>query len=301
MADHAPRYPSYDSDIEPYEEKLTGNSVTPYGLGQPGRANYPEESAPLFLSDYDDEPDPSEYMPPARRKRGSYISSRILAAVLASTAIAFLVAMYNSDAARDVIASAKASTTAVLSAASAAVQPNSTQPTPPKVRDVQLKDPTRLSAPGQSAPESQPPAPAPRSVTVAAVTPSRDDIKSAYQSALQGGAPQTATAPEPTVPADVVHHLDPNEIAALLKRAEPLIASGDLAAARLVLRRAAEAGDARAAMMLAGTYNPSILEKLGVHGVVPDLAMARSWYEKARQFGAPEAASQLELLASKQH
>jgi TPR repeat protein len=294
MVDHAPRYPSYDPDIEPYEEKLTGHSVAPYRFGQSDRTNYREESVPLFLSDYDDEPDPSEYMPPVRRKRGSYITSRILAAALASAAVAILVALFSSDAARDVIASAKASSTAVLSAASAAVQANSTQATQPKARDVLLKDPTRLSAPEN-------PAPAPRAVTTAAVAPTREDIKTAYQSALQSGAPQTAAVPELAIPGDAIHQLDPNEVASLLKRADALIASGDLAAARLVLRRAAEAGDARAALTLAGTYDPTVLEKLGVHGVVPDLAMARSWYEKAKQFGASEATSQLELLASKQH
>jgi len=66
-------------------------------------------------------------MTAARKNRGSYISSRILAGVSASAAIAILVALFSSDAARDIIANAKASTTAVLSAASAAVQPNSTQ------------------------------------------------------------------------------------------------------------------------------------------------------------------------------
>ena len=80
-----------------------------------------------------------------------------------------------------------------------------------------------------------------------------------------------------------------------------MIASGDPAAARLVLRRAADAGDARAAMTLAETYDPAILEKLGVHGVVPDLDMARGWYEKAKKLGASEATQRLELLASKQH
>ena len=103
------------------------------------------------------------------------------------------------------------------------------------------------------------------------------------------------------IPGDAIHHLDPNEIASALTRGAALIASGDLAAARLVLRRAADAGDARSAMTLAETYDPAILEKLGVHGVVPDLAKARGWYEKARQFGATEAAQRLELLASKQH
>jgi len=98
---------------------------------------------------------------------------------------------------------------------------------------------------------------------------------------------------------DAIHRLDPNEIASSLRRADDLIASGDLAAARLVLRRAANAGDARAAMALAGTYDPVILEKLGVHGFVPDVAMARVWYEKAKKFGSAEAPQRLELLASK--
>jgi TPR repeat protein len=102
-------------------------------------------------------------------------------------------------------------------------------------------------------------------------------------------------APEPSIH----HHLDPDAIASLLKRADALIASGDVAAARLVLRRAADAGDAHAAMTLAETYDPAFLEKLGVHGFVPDLAMARSWYEKARAFGSAEAPQRLETLASK--
>ena len=106
---------------------------------------------------------------------------------------------------------------------------------------------------------------------------------------------------EPPAPEPPIHHLDPDAIVSLLKRADALIASGDVAAARLVLRRAADARDAHAAMTLAETYDPSFLEKLGVHGFVPDLAMARGWYEKAKQFGATEATQRLELLASKQH
>ena len=55
------------------------------------------------------------------------------------------------------------------------------------------------------------------------------------------------------------------------------------------------AGDARAAMTLAGTYmiHSMILEKLGVHGFVPDVAMARVWYEKAKKFGSAEALGQV--------
>jgi len=297
MVDQTPRYRSYDPDIEPYDENLTDHPIAPYKFGQSARTDYPGNSLPLFLSDCDGEPDPSEYMIAARTNRGSYISSRILAGVSASAAIAILVALFSSDAARDIIANAKASTTAVLSAASAAVQPNSTQMTAP---DVKLKDSAQAKDPAQlSDPEDQ--TPGLGSATTAAVAPTREDIKTAYQSALQGGAPRAVAVAEPVIPADAIHHLDPDEIASSLKRADALIASGDLAAARLVLRRAADAGDARAAMTLGETYDPAVLEKLGVHGVVPDLAMARGWYEKAKQFGATEATQRLELLASKQH
>jgi TPR repeat protein len=157
-----------------------------------------------------------------------------------------------------------------------------------------------------------------RAVTTTAVTRTPEEITTAYQSTKPDGraaaasllaaappagapvaAPQPAPVAEPLIPEAAIHRLDPNEIASSLKRADDLIANGDLAAARLVLRRAANAGDARAAMTLAGTYDPVILEKLGVHGFVPDIAMARVWYEKAKKFGSVEAPRRLELLASK--
>jgi hypothetical protein len=300
MVDQTPRYRSHDPDIEPYDENLSDHRVAPYKFGQSARTDYPEESVPLFLSDCDGESDPSGCMTPVRKNRGSYISSRILAGVLASAAIATLVALFSSDAARDIIANAKASSTAVLSAASAAVLPNSKQLMAGDVQLVQLKDPAQSKDPTRlSAPENQ--TLGLRSVTTAAVAPTREDIKTAYQSALQGGAPRAAAVAEPMIPGDAIHHLDPDEIASSLRRGDALIASGDLAAARLVLRRAADAGNARAAITLAETYDPAVLEKLGVHGVVPDLAMARGWYENAKQFGATEPTQRLELLASKQH
>jgi len=290
MVGQTPRYRSYDPDIKPYDENPTDHRVAPYKFGQSARTDHPENSVPLFLSDYDDEPDPSEYITPVQNGRGSYISSRILAGVSATAAMAILVAVFSSDAARDIIANAKDSSTAVLSAASAAVQPNPTQLT--AERDpAQSKDTTRLSAPENQTLGL-------RSVTTAAVAPTREDIKTALQSAQHGDAPQAAVA-ELMIPGDAIHHLDPSEIASSLRRGNDLIASGDLAAARLVLRRAANAGDAHAAMTLAGTYDPAVLEKLGVHGFVPDAAMARVWYEKAKKFGSAAAPERLELLANK--
>jgi hypothetical protein len=92
--------------------------------------------------------------------------------------------------------------------------------------------------------------------------------------------------------------LDPGIIATLLERGEKLIAAGDIAGARVVLRHAAEARDGRAALALGATYDPIALRKLGVRGVSADIATARSWYEKAKEFGSPEGQARLELLAS---
>jgi hypothetical protein len=140
--------------------------------------------------------------------------------------------------------------------------------------------------------------PGPTSYAMATAVPGANTLAAVQQTGTPSGA---ETHDAHTIPVDAINHLDADEIGSLLRRGDALIASGDLAAARLVLRRAVDAGDARAAMMLAETYDPATLEKMGVHGVLPDLAVARGWYEKAKKFGAMEATQRLELLASKQH
>jgi hypothetical protein len=89
------------------------------------------------------------------------------------------------------------------------------------------------------------------------------------------------------------------ELAVLLKRGKDLIATGDLAAARLVLRRAVEANDAEAALALGATYDPLVLRQLRVYGFTPDAAMARSWYEKAAELGSAAAPRRLEMLTER--
>ena len=84
----------------------------------------------------------------------------------------------------------------------------------------------------------------------------------------------------------------------LVKRGKDFIANGDLAAARLVLQRAAESRDAEAALSLAATYDPLVLRELKVYGFAADVALARVWYEKAKEFGSTEAPRRLEILAN---
>ena len=118
MVEH---YRSYDPDIDGYDENSSDHPVTPYRFGQSARRNSPpEESVPLFLSDYDGEPDPSEYMPPLRRRRAS-ISLRLLAGVSAAAAVAVLFALFSSDAMRDVV-NVKASVAGIAPAPAATAQ-----------------------------------------------------------------------------------------------------------------------------------------------------------------------------------
>jgi hypothetical protein len=89
------------------------------------------------------------------------------------------------------------------------------------------------------------------------------------------------------------------ELGGLLKRGNELVANGDLVGARLVFERAAQAGDSRAALALASTYDPLVLEHLGERGLAPDVAMARFWYEKAKELGSKEAPQRLQVLVSR--
>src|SRR5262245_22224881 len=96
-----------------------------------------------------------------------------------------------------------------------------------------------------------------------------------------------------------IRRLDREEIAILLKRGEQLVAAGDYGSARLVLQRAAEAGDVNAAFALATTYDPIQLSARRAIGVAPDIVLARTWYEKARAYGSADASRRLEQLASR--
>jgi TPR repeat protein len=91
--------------------------------------------------------------------------------------------------------------------------------------------------------------------------------------------------------------LDREQIAILVERGKHFIASGDLAAARVVLRRAAESKDAEAALALGSTYDPLILRKLKTFGFAGDLEVARGWYEKAKELGSEEAQQRIQILA----
>ena len=78
----------------------------------------------------------------------------------------------------------------------------------------------------------------------------------------------------------------PNDDFKALTRATALIQLGDIASARLWLERALERGSARAAFMLAETYDPQILRSWRVFGVEGDPEKATALYGRAYAGGS---------------
>jgi len=90
--------------------------------------------------------------------------------------------------------------------------------------------------------------------------------------------------------------LSPAEIRALINRGDAFLSAGDIASARLFYERAADAGEAAAALRLGATFDPNFLDRAGVRGNPGDPARAASWYRRARDLGDAAAAERLKGL-----
>ena len=156
------------------------------------------------------------------------------------------------------------------------------------LHDAGMARPDQSAAVSETSPQT---APTPPIATVSKPSP---PLQVATLNA--GSAPVTkltTSAPRDSTP----RQQDPAEIARLLQRGTDFLESGDIASARLLLRRPAEAGNAEAALALGSTYDPLVLQQLGVVGVAPDVALARQWYQKAADLGSGDARQRLANLA----
>ena len=93
--------------------------------------------------------------------------------------------------------------------------------------------------------------------------------------------------------------MDPEQIAGLVKLGQDLLKQGDVESARFLLKRAAIAGNAQAALELGLTFDGTVLAQSGVLGSGSDIGQAREWYERAIKLGSTEASRHLERLASR--
>jgi hypothetical protein len=159
-----------------------------------------------------------------------------------------------------------------------------------------------------------PAAGAAQSATLAASAPTPADLESEAKPALEMppsvappvlGPKETVTPVATTIPSPAPRKLPSEtafsaaEIAALLARGDWLFATGDVASARLLYQRAADAGVARAAVRLGETFDPVFSGPPHLRDLDRDLSIAAFWYSRARDLGATGVASRLKSLEAK--
>ena len=282
----------------------------------------PDDSVPLFLSDHDEEPPRRPSFGRVRSEDSDQprvlrepVSPRIIkASILAASVVAIVVAIFAVGNPLALFANAKASLAGTAAGLSGAPnQVAAIQRVPEPVRAV--PEPVvavRTASANPTAQEAQPNLGARAVSPTAKGGPTRDEIASAFKTARQGqpeAALPPAAVPVVTVPVaaappagvpaaapPAARRIDAEELATLLKRAKSLIAIGDIAPARLLLKRAADAQEATAALLLAQTYDPAVLGKQDMRSIAPDPALAREWYQKAARYGSVDAQQRLSQM-----
>jgi hypothetical protein len=237
---------------------------------------FPEDPAPLFLSEYADDPPPPVF---GRAQNRGVISRRPI-----RTSIVLLAAAVTCYA----VLSVKNPFPVFANATATLMGISDTQAVP------------------------VPPAPAPQSAarvqTPPLTAPTRDEIAAALKTAHQtlapveirqpvvAVAPPIAVAPPVIAAPPPARRISADELATLMTRAKGLLAAGDIPPARLLLERAAEALEPGAALMLAQTYDPAVLGTQDTRNVTADPALARTWYQRAAQLGSADAQRRLSQL-----
>ncbi|MDI4237569.1 hypothetical protein OZ411_32670 [Bradyrhizobium sp. Arg237L] len=243
-----------------------------------------DEPAPLFLSYPLDEDSGAKYQRGSLER--SLGRSLLTSGLLIAAAAAAAVLLVSLDVTRDTMVAAK---TWLLGTS-------------------QVHARTVMAALLQPVSEPVPPPP------TKAAPPSREQITAAYQEAIKGGQvvvgpspsvsaappapsaapPAPSAAPQAAPPATPqARQVSPDELSALMKRANSLLAIGDIPAARLLLERAADAQEADAALLLARTYDPLVLGTKDARAITPDPAQARIWYRRAAELGSQHAQQRL--------
>lgn len=278
-----------------YDEEPNDSEFMEYESAPPMEDDYslPEDPMPLFLSQGDEEPRQRRFGSGAGalEERPSVWPKILKAGVAAAAAAAIAFGILTVGNPLALFADAKASLPNVAADQSSSAQTVNPQPAPAV----------------QSANAGPTPVlPATAGIRTAAPAPrvTRDDIALALRSAQQGQSPvqpdpaPPAAAAAPVTPTPVAtptpaRKLDADELAMLMTRAKGMIAIGDIASARLLLERAADAQEATAALLLAQTYDPVVLGTQDMRSITPDPAMARDWYQKAARLGSLDARQRL--------
>jgi TPR repeat protein len=125
-------------------------------------------------------------------------------------------------------------------------------------------------------------------------TPNDKTMYTAASSQTDVEIAKSAPPPQRLSPAQAEQYV------ALVKKGDEQLRVGNISAARLLYRHAAEAGLAAGALALAATYDEVELKKLRVvGGVQADPKQARLWYESAAGLGSAEAQERLQRFGAR--
>ena len=299
----------------------------------PGDARVQRRRADTYIDGYRVPPSlqPEVLTPPAEYREGNGRLWTVLSMLIASAVaapIAYYFAAGGSSSSNDQrLASAESRPTVetlTVTAPTIPARPPRTQErvdvaavpeTPPPVTTVPRRtqapapQPPAAQAPVAPPPVVQPPAQrveraAPPPVQTVERTPPAPQRTPPAQNVERVAPPAPVERPAPPQVAErspqaPARSLDPAEVDVLVKQGQQFVAAGDFVTARLVFQRAAEAGNAAAALALGASYDPVVLSRLGVRGVDADVSKARAWYQKAKEFGAPDADRRLSTLANR--
>ncbi len=234
--------------------------------------------------------------------------SALLIEILAFVLIAFLVVsalMFNLTAPRPVVSASPGvsvplppkSETATVSASApepaipetaAALASQAQEPsTATTLPEVQPQAGSTAAPSGE--PDEAPEAPA---AELAALPPAAAPVLPESASIESEPAPEAPPPPEETASLP----LPPEDVDALIRRGDELLATGDVVAARAAYERAAAGGNLSAAIGVAKTYDPIFLAQTGVRGLRGDPARAALWYAKAAAAGDRDAQQRLRRL-----
>jgi hypothetical protein len=124
----------------------------------------------------------------------------------------------------------------------------------------------------------------------------RPEAQSTAREAASDSGPKVAAAIERSTPASAASSRSTVDEQRLLARVNALLRQVDISGARLLLEYALERGSARAAFMLAETYDARVLRSWRALGVSGDLTKARELYARAQAGGIEDAKERIETL-----
>ena len=171
--------------------------------------------------------------------------------------------------------------------------PTVPEPLTPSVQTAMAPSPARPEASPATRPAAAGPAPA--SPDAQGRTQERLEahrLEAPPPEAVPAAADPAAMPPPPGAP-PAASPLPSTVLAILLDRGAAMLATGDISAARLLYKRAANSGSARAAAQIGRTYEPTFLANRRAIGIQADPTIAAGWYRRALSLGGTKAASLL--------